>query len=351
VAGETVVKVAVVCPYDLGVPGGVQDQTTRLVRWLHDLGHDAVLVGPGTTGPEGAVLLGPTTAVRVNRSSAPIRLTPATARRVREATAGADVVHVHEPLVPAIGLAAIRAGSGVKVATFHADPSTTVRRLYAAGRAVARLVLSRAAVVTAVSETAASAVRRFRPVRIVPNGIDAADYGIGAQMPGRVVFLGRDDPRKGLDVLLEAWPRVTAAVPSASLEVIGARRRTPPAGVTYRGELSEADKRAALAAAQVMVAPNTGGESFGVVVLEGMASRCAVVASGIAAFASLLAGTGELVAPGDRAGLASAVVRLLGDEERRSAMAAAARQRAMDFDGPVVAGAYLSAYHEAISLA
>jgi len=351
VAGGVAVRVAVVCPYDLGAPGGVQDQATRLVRWLGSAGHDAVLIGPGETGPAGAVLLGRTRVITANRSAAPISLDPAAAGRIGEAASGADVVHVHEPLMPVVGPAALRAGAGVKVATFHADPSRAVRGLYSLGRLAARLLLSPAVVLTAVSEVAASAVRPIRPVRIVPNGIDVGEYGGGAQVPGRVVFLGRDDPRKGLDLLLEAWPQVIAALPAATLEVVGADRPQEHAAVRFLGPASEAGKRAALASAQVMAAPNTGAESFGLAVLEGMASGCAVVASGSPAFAALLAGSGVLVAPSDAGGLAGAIIRLLQDDDRRSSLGAAARERAMTFDGPVVARAYLDAYEEALTLA
>lgn len=344
-------RVAVVCPYDLGRRGGVQDQATRLVRWLGAADHEAVLIGPGETGPDGAVLLGKAMVIRANRSAAPITLKPASVARVREATEGADVVHVHEPLMPAVGPAALKLGPGAKVATFHADPSRAVRGMYSLGRSLARLLLSQATVLTAVSEIAASAVRRVRPVRIVPNGIDVAEYGGGAAVPGRVVFVGRDDPRKGLDVLLEAWPVIVAALPTATLEVVGAERPQELPGVRFLGSISEAGKRSALASAQVMAAPNTGGESFGVVLLEGMASGCAVVASGIPAFATLLAGSGELVAPGDADGLARAVIRLLEDDDRRRSLVAAARERAMAFDGPVVARRYLDAYEEALTIA
>jgi phosphatidyl-myo-inositol alpha-mannosyltransferase len=344
-------RIAIVCPYDLGVHGGVQDQTTRLVKWLGAAGHQARLIGPGETGPEGSVLLGRTSRVRINRSTAPIGLGPGAVVALRRATADADVIHVHEPFVPAVGMAALKVGMGAKVATFHADPSRAVRGVYSLGRSVARIMLSQATVLTAVSATAASALRRVRPVRIVPNGIDVAEYGAGDKQPGRVVFVGRDDPRKGLAVLLDAWPAVLAAAPNAELHLVGVERDVAVPSVVVHGLVAEEEKRAVLAGAEVHVAPNTGGESFGVVVLEGMASRCAVVASGIPAFAAVLAGAGELVPPNDPAGLAAAIVRLLGDPERRAALADAAHRRAMDFDGSVVAAGYAAAYEEAVALA
>lgn len=342
-------KVAVVCPYDLGVPGGVQDQSTRLVIWLEKAGHKGVLIGPGTTGPPGAVLLGPATSVRANRSVAPVILNPRVGRRLRDAIGDADVVHVHEPLVPLVGPGALRAARGVKVVTFHADPSRAVRGAYKLAAPIGKRLLRRARVATAVSPVAATGAAPLARCRIVPNGIDVADYAAGEKTPGRVLFVGRDDPRKGLDVLLEAWPAVRASVPHATLHVVGAVRPEAAAGVLWRGRVDEAEKRVELAAAEVLAAPNLGGESFGIVVLEGMASRCAVVASALPAFVAVLGGAGTLVAAGDAWGLGRAIEGLLGDQDRRAEQADAGAAHAAGFDGAVVAGAYVEAYREALA--
>ena len=99
-------KVAIVSPYDLGLPGGVQDQAVRLSRWLGRLGHESLLIGPGEEGPEGAVLLGSTSQIKANRASTPIALNPRVSKRLKEAVADADVVHIHEPLMPVVAAAA-----------------------------------------------------------------------------------------------------------------------------------------------------------------------------------------------------------------------------------------------------
>lgn len=340
-------RVAVVSPYDLGKPGGVQDQAIRLVGWLIEAGHEAVLVGPGTHSPVDAVLLGPTTTIDTNRSRAPIGLGRGTTAAVHEAVAGFDVVHVHEPFVPMVSLAALRTDGPAKVATFHADPSRWVRRLYQLGSGAARRALN-GSVVTAVSPVAGSAIEGLADYRIVPNGIDVADYGDGPKVAGRVTFLGRDDERKGLSVLLEAWPAIIAAVPDAALHVIGAERESDLAGVTFLGRVSEADKRAALAVSTVHCAPNLGGESFGLVVLEAMASSSAIVASAIAAFEYVAGDAAVFVAPGDAATLAIAVIDLLGDPPRATAAGRVGRLRSERFDGATVAAAYIEAYQEAI---
>ena len=340
-------KIAILCPYDLGRHGGVQDQTIRLTRWLREAGHEPVLIGPGIDGPPGAVLLGGTTVVPANRATTPISVDPRVGGKIAAAVRDCDVVHIHEPLMPAVSAMGMTLRESAVVATFHADPPGWVRMLYRYGKHGVRRLLRRAAVVTAVSRVAAGAIEGIVPYRIIPNGIDVGDYETGPKDPPRCVFLGRDDERKGLSVLLDAWPAITATVPQANLVVLGAERDAQ-AGVEFLGRVSEERKRAELAAAAVCVAPNLGGESFGIVVLEEMAAAAAVVASAIPAFTQVLGEAGVLVAAGDDAGLGRAVSGLLEDAAERERLGAAARRRAMTFDGPVVAVAYLKAYRDAV---
>ena len=343
-------RVALVCPYDLGKPGGVQDQVLRLRRWLVDAGHDPVVIGPGSDGPEGSILLGSSIGVRANRSSVPIALDPRVLTRVRSAVGDVDVVHIHEPLMPMVSLAATRIGSLPTVGTFHADASALARRSLRLGMPVVRGVVSRLDVKTAVSAVAGSVVQGVGELRIIPNGVDISDYSAGEKRRGSVVFLGRDEPRKGLDILLDAWPAVTDALAEATLTVVGAERSDPPAGVAYLGRVSEDEKQAVLSASSVYVAPNTGGESFGIVLVEAMASGCAVIASALPGFVRVLGDAGELVKPGDVSGLADRIVAILGDEGRRSSLGAAAQDRSLLFDGPKVASQYISAYEDAVAI-
>ena len=342
-------KVGLVCPYDLGAPGGVQDQVVRLSHWLADAGHDAIVVGPGTDGPAGSVVLGSTVTVPANRSAVPVGLDPRMSSRLREALAGCDVVHVHEPLMPMVSLAAARMGEVPTVGTFHADPSATMRRALRLYRYPIRRALGRLDVITAVSTVASSAVPLDDPVEIIPNGVDIDAYRTGPKQPAAVAFLGRDDPRKGLSTLIEAWPAIRAANPDAELLVAGAHRDEAVEGVTWLGRVSEDDKIDVLARAEVFVAPNTGGESFGIILVEAMAAGCAVVASAIPAFTRVLAGAGVHVQPGDADGLGDAVARLLRDDTRRSELAERSRVRAQDFDGAVIARQYEAAYVKAIA--
>ncbi|GMR02592.1 MAG: glycosyltransferase family 4 protein [Acidimicrobiia bacterium] len=341
-------KVALVCPYDLGKPGGVQDQVIRLAGWLEARGHPATIIGPGTQGPQGAVLVGSTSVITANAAATPIAIDPRVRSRIFSAVEGADVVHIHEPLMPVVSLAAVRIGGLPTVGTFHADPPRWVRKGYTTLSPFLRRVLRKLDVVTTVSPVANSAIEPVVAARVIPNGIDVPSYGRADKVAGRVVFLGRDDPRKGLDVLLEAWPGVREAVGGASLRVLGARRDRPVEGVDFLGRVSDDDKYAELAEAEVFVAPNLRGESFGIVVAEGMASGCAVVASGIPAFIQVLGDAAEIVAPGDVGALADRVSALLGDPERLRTLSERARRRVQRFDGALVTDAYIEAYNDAI---
>lgn len=340
-------RVAIVSPYDLGIPGGVQDQAIRLTRWLQDLGHDPVLVGPGRDGPDGAVLLGSTIRITVNRAIAPIAVDPRVVARLRSAVEGVDVVHIHEPLMPIVGAAATAMRRLPTVGTFHADPPHWARLGYQIGSPLWRRLIRRLDVVTTVSDVSGSAIASFAHPRVIPNGVDVREYGQAVQVKGRVSFLGRDDARKGLDVLLKAWPIVCEAVPGATLHVIGVERDEERTGVTFLGRVDEKMKRTELAQAEVYCAPNLGGESFGIALAEGMASGCAVVASAIPAFVNLLGDSGLLVPPGDHHALARSIVRFLSDGELLSALQAATVERVARFDGLLVAERYLEAYADA----
>lgn len=342
-------KVALVCPYDLGAVGGVQGQVMSLVEWLQEAGHEAWAVAPGTGGPPGTRHVGPVVAVRANRSRAPVTLHPGAFRRVREAVAGAEVVHVHEPLVPMTGPAALLGGGAPRVATFHADPGAVVRRFYRGAAPLLRRLLRRVAVATAVSPVAAAGVEALAAVRLVPNGLDTGGYRVDvARASRRVVFLGRDDPRKGLDVLLQAWPLVVAAVPGAELRVLGAERASGPAGVAFLGRVGEAAKRRELGEAAVLCAPNLGGESFGLIVAEGLASGCAVVASDLPAFRHVAGEAARLVPPGDAAALSRALTEVLSDEGEMTRLAGMGRHQALRFDRQAVLDGYLRAYRDAL---
>lgn len=342
-------RVAVVCPYDLRAIGGVQGQVLSLVSWLEEAGHEAWVVCPGGGGPEGTRHVGPTVSVPINRSRAPITFHPRAVAAVREAVAGADVVHIHEPLVPLAAAAAVLVARAPRVGTFHADPGPVVSRLYRGAAPLLRRLLRRLAVATAVSPVAAGAVAPFIATRVVPNGLDTARYPTGPKVAGRVLFLGRDDPRKGLHDLLLAWPLVRAVVPGAELHVVGTVREAGPEGVSFLGRKAEEGKLRELAEAQVLCAPNLGGESFGLIVAEAMAAGCAVVASDLPAFRYVAGGAARLVRPGHPPGLAEALVEVLTRPGVVEEMGTAARREVARFDRTATLDGYLAAYREALA--
>lgn len=323
-----------VCPYALDVPGGVQDQARGLAKHFERRGHHVRLIGPS----HGA---GRVVRVAANGSMAPIAVTPGAWQRVTAAAKGADIVHVHEPLMPVVGWGGL-AQSAPKVLTFHADPSMAIRTLYRGGRRLVRRRL-RAAAVVAVSEVAASAVRQLGiEPDIIPNGVNVRHDPVPVDSR-RVVFVGRDEPRKGLDVLLEAFRHVTVTHPAARLVVIGTNRPSSR-GVEFLGRVDATTKRATLEAAGVLCAPNLGGESFGIVVAEGMAAGCAIVASDLPAFRAVAGADAVFVEPGDPAALAAALDELLADPDRIETLGAAARRAAVRFDWEAVTDAYEDLY-------
>lgn len=342
-------KIGLVSPYDLGRPGGVQDQVIRLAGWLRDAGHESLIVGPGTEGPDGAILLGPTTVITVNRAATPIRLDPRVGRELTRALAGVDVIHVHEPLAPVVSLAALRVEGPPKVATFHADPPAWIRRLYHYGRSGVRIALRRASVVTVTSPISGGSIDGIVDYRIVPNGIDVGSYAKGPKQPLSVAFLGRDDERKGLSVLLEAWRTVRRSIPEATLVVMGADRGEGIDGVEYLGWVDNDVKRDRLAAATVFCTPNLGGESFGITLAEAMAAACAVVASTLPAFEYVAGETAHFVEPGDADGLAREIIDLLANPASAANLGRAAAERVQRFDGSTVAAAFIQAYEDALA--
>jgi len=343
-------KIAMVSPYSLDHPGGVQGQARYLVEWLRAEHHDAWLVAPGDSGgPAATIYLGDTKGVRTNRSVAQVRLAPGTAAAVAEAVAGADVIHIHEPFVPAVSLGALRTPGIPKVGTFHADPGRGVRLLYGAARRQWGKLAAHLAVPVAVSPIAAAAIEPIvGPPRIIPNAIDTARYDSAASKdPDRIAFLGRDEPRKGLDPLLEAFAQLRRSRPTAELVVMGATRPDLP-GVRFLGAVDDETKQRELAAAAVFVAPNTGGESFGLVVLEALASGCAVIASALPAFHYVAEDAALYTPVGDVAAIGRALGTLLNDPAVREEYQRRAGQRVTAFDRERVVADYLKVYAEAV---
>jgi phosphatidylinositol alpha-mannosyltransferase len=330
-------KVAMVCPYGLDRFGGVQNQVLELVREIRAFGDEALLIAPGAT--EG-VNLGESVTMKGNRSTVPMRLDPRVRKHIADAVVDADVVHLHEPFIPAVGWATIGVNRPL-VGTFHADRPAWAQRLY-------QLIPDRfwrRRVLTAVSKVAAALP--WPDVRVIPNGLRLTSFRTGSQRHRqRVVFVGRDDPRKGLPVLLEAWKEVHSAVPGAELIVIGPDG-TDRTNIRFVGRGTDETKASWLQSSAVLVAPNLGGESFGMVVAEGMAAGCAVVASDLPAFREVTAGTARLFPVGESRLLAAALIDVLLNQVQADGMGKRARERSKVFDWSVVFPLYRQAYLDA----
>ena len=364
-------RIGIAHPYDVGTPGGVDAHVRQLGSALRARGHEVEILAAGRT-PVGAheTVTGPGTGFGFNGSVARLSPTPAAARRatrwVRDGRF--DVVHVHEPASPSASAFALRAArrSGAPVvATFHAaiDRVGALRLL----RAPVRRHLRGIAVSIAVSEEAARTQWEWlgRDCEIVPNGVDVSAFVAPEPRPGAaeegptVVFLGRaDEERKGLAHLAAAWPTVRGAHRGVRLTVAGpggyaARRLLRGTdGWTVLGRVDDREKVELLRRADVVVAPHTGGESFGIVLLEAMAAGAPVVASDLPAFVEVLTAEdgqaiGTLVPRGDPAALAAALREVLADPgpaRRRAALAATHVGR---YDWGVVAARVEDAYRRA----
>lgn len=348
-------KVGVVCPYDISKPGGVQQLTGELATQLRQAGDEVVFIGAGRSWFHGGpgldditVPTGRGISIRANLSKAPLTLSPMPWRRVRRALSDVDVIHVHEPLVPLIGWMALSTDRPM-VATFHADAPAWVAGSYQRMPGVVKRM--RGAILTAVSSVAARSIpAEWGSVREIPNAIDVGSYDIPVgRVERRVAFLGRDDVRKGLSMLLEAWPDVVARVPEAELIVMGAHRDVDPQGVLFKGPVSGGEKKRLLASSQIFVAPNLGGESFGIVVVEAMAAGCAVVASDIPAFVEVSGNSALHVPVGDPAALSEALTSLLLDPHRARTLGERGRTRSMRYDWSIVVDKYRELYAEAAS--
>jgi phosphatidylinositol alpha-mannosyltransferase len=336
-------RILEVCPYDLARPGGVQQQVLLLASGFRRLGHDVVVAAPG-----GEVDLGKTVLVDANGSKAPVCLTPDLSA-LRGASADVDVVHLHEPLVPMIGWRALGLAPPI-VGTFHRDGASLAYR--ALGRAM-RQRLRRLAGASAVSPLAARTISRVAgcETRIVPNGIDLGEFAVVASKArDRVVFVGRHEPRKGLVVLLEAIGMVTrpceVVIAGVGPETERLRAFVKDPRVRFVGALAREDLVRLLVGAEIAVVPSLAGESFGLVVLEGLAAGCAVAASDLPAHRFVLGQppAGALFPPGDPVQLARVIEELLGHSLERRRLQSMAGERAREFSLDRVVGSYLELF-------
>jgi phosphatidylinositol alpha-mannosyltransferase len=376
----TTLRIGIVCPYSLDVPGGVQSHVLDLARALIALGHVVSVLAPADDErppdapplPAFVTPAGRAVSVPYNGSVARVTFGLVSYARVRRwlAEHTFDVLHLHEPGTFSLSSLALFEAEGPIVATFHT--STERSRAIAAFARPINALMEKVTARIAVSPMA----RRVQVEYLggdaveIPNGVDVPLFAHGPLLPGyprtpTVGFLGRfTEPRKGMAVLLDALRLVAPDRPELRLLVVGRgdadalRRAAGPelaARLDILGAVDDVTKAMALRSMDVYCAPNTGGESFGMVLTEALAAGTPVLASDLGAFRAVLnagePGTeaGMLFPTGDAVALAAALAALLDDPARRAALGAAGRARAAEFDWPVVASAVLRVYQAAVA--
>jgi len=348
------VRVALACPYAWDAAGGVQVHIADLASQLRARGHDVLVLAPTSKGPKplGVRVAGRSVRVPYRGTVAPIAPMPTSIVAIRRVFGGwhPDVVHVHEPLTPSTSMWATLASDAPVVATFHAWLDRS--RLLELSAPLLRPVVQRIRTPIAVSEAAASFLATAFPdlaerVEVVPNGVDLAAFANVDPAPlpegRRIVWVHRLDPQKGFATMLAAFERIADAMPDARLIVAGdgpqrdlvERLAEPARGrVQLLGAVAHERVPGLFAAADVAVAPATGQESFGIVLIEAMAAGAPVVASDIEGYREVIRdrASGLLVPPGDAEALAQALLAVLGDPALGARLAEGGRARAGAFD-------------------
>ncbi len=359
-------KVGLVCPYDVDVHGGVQRHVLELAETLRTGGDDVSVLAPGVPGNAGEDLtkIGPGLRVPFNGSIARVRMGPLSGRLVRTwlDEGEFDVVHIHEPFTPSVSVHALWGATSPIIATFHTAQDTP-RLLRMSSKTVLRSGMGRVKASIAVSEEAKRTLEAYSDIeaRVIPNGVRIGEFERALDDPVeprdgtiRILFVGRvDEPRKGLQVLLDALPLIASRHPYAVLDVIGTGRpprlprgRGGSLQVRFHGPQPDDFKERMLRSADLFVAPNTYGESFGIVLVEAMAAGSAVVASDLPAFEAVLDGGkyGLTFPAGSHAGLAAAVNRALDDPSSTAIRTEAAKENVRRFDWSIVAAEIRSIY-------
>ena len=359
-------RIGMVCPYSFDVPGGVQSHVLQLAEVMRSRGQDVSVLAPASPRvslPEFVVSAGRAVPIPYNGSVARLQFSPAVHGKVRRwlAEGEFDVLHVHEPNAPSLSMWALRVAEGPIVATFHTSTTKSLSLAVFGGllRPMQEKIVGR----IAVSDLA----RRWQMEALgsdaveIPNGVDVASIASaplldGYPRPGKtVLFLGRyDEPRKGIAVLIDALPGLVEHFPGVQVLVVGRgdedELRSNAGGLAghlrFLGQVDDAAKASALRSADVYCAPNTGGESFGIVLVEAMAAGTPVVASDLHAFRRVLrdGDAGRLVPVEDGAALAAGLVAVLEDNRLANRYVAAGADAVRRYDWSVVADQIMRVY-------
>jgi phosphatidylinositol alpha-mannosyltransferase len=359
-------RIGMVCPYSFDVPGGVQSHVLQLAEVMHARGHDVSVLAPSSPHvdlPDYVVSGGKAVPIPYNGSVARLRFGPATHRKVKKwlADGDFDVLHLHEPNAPSLSMLALMIAEGPIVATFHT--STTKSLTLSVFQGILRPWHEKIIGKIAVSDLA----RRWQMEALgsdaveIPNGVDVASFASAPRLDGypragkSVLFLGRfDEPRKGMAVLLGALPTLVERLPDLEILIVGRGDEDElrsEAGelakhLRFLGQVDDAEKASAMRSADVYCAPNTGGESFGIVLVEAMAAGTAVVASDLDAFRRVLldGAAGRLVPVDDPSALAAAIIDTLENDVQRERYVGAASAAVRRYDWSVVASQIMRVY-------
>ena len=360
-------KIGMVSPYAWDTPGGVQVHIRDLAKYYIKQGHEISVLAPvsdeSRVTEDFVVPAGKPISVPYNGAVARVLFGPVAASRVRQwiAKNDFDVLHLHEPAIPSLSLLACWSAEGPLVGTFHAGASR--QRVAFAIAPLLEPVIEKLSARIAVSEVARETLtlNLETDAVVIPNGINVATFAESTfnddwRRPNTIGFIGRfDEPRKGLKVLLDALPTIVKTIPDVRIMIAGPGegleivKEVPPNlrnKLTFLGRISEDDKAKLLKSVALYVAPNTGGESFGIILTEAMAAGTTVVASDIPAFSNVLSGGqyGALFSNENSLHLAGVITDLLSNPQRRTALGEMGKTAANRYDWSEVAEQIMDVY-------
>ncbi len=362
-------RIGIVCPYGWDTPGGVQSHVGDLAEYLMAQGHFVSVLAPVTNDdgiPDYVTSAGRPIAIPYNGAVARVLFGPLAFARVKQwiSNGNFDLLHLHEPAIPSISLLACWASEGPLVGTFHA--ASTRQKIAFAITPFIEPVIEKLTARIAVSEAARETLQIHLDTDavVVPNGIYTKKFSEAhpdSRWTGNTIgFIGRfEESRKGLSILVDALPSIIERVPDVRVIVAGPGN---PATIldemepqlrsrfTFLGRISEEDKANFMSSVAIYVAPNTGGESFGIILAEALAGGASVLASDIPAFDSLLGHGkyGSLFQSENSQDLAKRAIELFSNPELRRTIARTGRDYAQSFDWDVVAERIYDVYEMAM---
>ena len=372
-------KLALVSPYDFAYPGGVTEHVAHLAEQFRGRDHEVHIIAPSSddetepsaTGDALVHRIGRVVSIPANGSVARITLSLRSylqAKRLLQEEQF-DLIHLHEPMLPALPITVLRHSNTTNVGTFHAYRNTPLAYFY--GKPIVRPFFRKLHGHIAVSTAARDFVGEYfkADYRVIPNGIDFARFNTPyppleqlADDRPTVLFVGRLEKRKGLRFLLRAWPSVLERHPRARLVVVGkgrplegyrrfaAHQGWSPTDVVFAGYVATEDLPRYYQRCDVFCAPNTGQESFGIVLLEAMAAGAPIVASNIPGYRDVVTHgeQGLLVEAQDPEAIAAAIGQLLDSADLRESMRLAGQAKARLYDWPRVAAQVLDYYRDVL---